>query len=68
MATKRHIKLGDRVTVPWGTDQLVGVVVDVYGSAGQRHVRVRVPILGTAGETLDETEVSLPERYLQPAA
>jgi primosomal protein N' len=55
-----HLKRGDRVMVPWGLDEVKGVVLDIYGPPGARHVLVRVPVMGSTGETLEETEVSYP--------
>jgi len=32
MATmSKHIKMGDKVAVPWGLDEIVGEVLEVYG-------------------------------------
>jgi hypothetical protein len=33
MATaSRRIKMGDKVAVPWGLDEIVGEVLEVYGT------------------------------------
>jgi len=48
MAT--HLKRGDRVAVPWGLDEVKGVVPDIYGPPGARHVLVRVPFVASTGE------------------
>jgi hypothetical protein len=60
----KHLKRGDRVTVPWGLDNVEGIVIDIYGPPGERHVLVRVPVMGSTGETLEVSEVSYPERAL----
>jgi rRNA processing protein Gar1 len=56
------------VAVPWGLDEIVGVVVDVHGPSARRYVLVRVPIRGPSGETLDESDISFPEGALRVAA
>jgi hypothetical protein len=50
----KGLKTGDRVAVPWGLDEIVGTVAFVYGQS----VMVRVPIEGSLGETLAESEIS----------
>ncbi|MEX1008550.1 MAG: hypothetical protein WD271_11975 [Acidimicrobiia bacterium] len=64
MATKTNLKIGDRVRVPWGVDAVDGTIVQLHGPPGRRFALVRIPVRGSAGETLEETEVSLPEREL----
>jgi hypothetical protein len=59
-ASKR-LKTGDRVAVPWGLDEVVGTVTFVYGQS----VMVRVPIRGSLGETLSESEISFPKDSLR---
>ncbi len=65
MAGHKRVKAGDKVAVPWGLDEIVGVVVDVYGPPARRSVLVRVPTRGPSGETLDESDISFPENTLR---
>jgi len=44
----QSFKRGDRVLVPWGLDDVVGVVEDIFGPPADPFVRVRVSV---AGET-----------------
>jgi hypothetical protein len=60
MARTKMLKPGDKVAVPLGLDEVVGVVLNVYGPPGHKSVFVRVPIHGPSGETLDEKEISFP--------
>lgn len=66
--TKVTFKVGDRVRVPWGLGELIGIVVTVYGPPGSPSVVVEVPVEGSSGETLERTTVSYPASALQPAA
>ncbi len=67
MATmNKHIKIGDKVAVPWGLDEIVGEVLEVYGTPARRYVKVRVPIHGPSGETLQEEDIPFPEDSLRP--
>jgi hypothetical protein len=67
MATmSKHIKMGDKVAVPWGLDEIVGEVLEVYGPPARRYAMVRVPIHGPAGETLQEEDIPFPEDSLRP--
>jgi hypothetical protein len=68
MASSKKIEPGDRVTVPWGLDEVAGIAVQIYGPPGRRHVVVRVPVMGSTGETLEETELSFPESAVKRAA
>ena len=65
MARNNTLKPGDKVVVPWGLDEIVGVVREVYGLPARRSVLVRVPIHGPSGETLDEQDISFPEHALR---
>jgi primosomal protein N' len=65
MTPSKTIKPGDKVAVPWGLDEVIGVVLEVYGPPARRSVLVRVPTLGPAGETLDESDISFPEHALR---
>src|SRR5581483_11843291 len=47
---------GNKVAIPWGLDEIVGIVVEIYGPPARRSVLVRVPTHGPSGETLDESE------------
>ncbi len=51
---------GDNVEVPWGVNQLIGIVREVYGPAGKRFVMVEVPVHGASGEILETTTLSFP--------
>jgi hypothetical protein len=67
--SKKRIKWGDKVAVPWGLDEVVGEVLEVYGPSPQhRYARVRVPIHGPAGETLQGEDISFPEDSLRLVA
>jgi hypothetical protein len=65
MATIKTLKPGDKVAVSWGLDEVVGIVVEIYGPSARRSVVVRVPTQGPSGETLDESDVSFPEHALR---
>lgn len=72
MATTKHagtsgkrIKRGDSVAVPWGLDEIVGEVEEVYGPTARKYVVVRVPTHGPAGEILQEENISFPEDSLR---
>jgi hypothetical protein len=62
----RRIKFGDKVVVPWGLNEIVGVAREVSGTPARRYVTVRVPIHGPEGETLQEEDYSYPEDWLRP--
>lgn len=65
MANGRRIKRGDKVAVPWGLDEIVGEVEEVYGPSARKYVVVRVPTRGPAGEILHEEKISFPEDSLR---
>jgi hypothetical protein len=65
MTVSRRIRPKDTVAVPWGVDEIVGVVIGVYGPSDRRSVVVRVPTRGPSGETLAESDISFPERELR---
>jgi hypothetical protein len=65
MAANRRFKPKDKVAVAWGLDEIVGVVIGVYGPPGRRSVVVRVPTRGPSGEVLAESDISFPERELR---
>jgi hypothetical protein len=67
VATREKFAFGDRVVVPWGFHELVGVVREVYGPAGARSVLVEVPVQGASGEVLEVTTVSYSASVLRPA-
>lgn len=60
----KRIKRGDKVAVPWGLDEIVGEVEEVYGPPARKYVVVRVPTHGPAGEILHEENISFPEDSL----
>jgi len=68
MPENKTIKPGDKVAVPWGLDEVVGVVLEVYGPTARRSVLVRVPTRGPSGETLTESNISFPEHALHVVA
>jgi hypothetical protein len=70
MAGTKTLKPGDKVAAPWGLDEIVGTVVEVYGPPARRSALVRIPTHGPSGETLEESDISFPERALRvvPAA
>jgi hypothetical protein len=53
-----RIKYGDTVTTRFGSMDIVGVVQEVYGPPGSRHVTVRVPWRGLSGEILEEENMT----------
>lgn len=57
-------RIGDRVLVPWGLDQVEADVVEVYRLGGFVRLRVRVPVLGPDGEELDGFVVGIPLKAL----
>lgn len=65
MTARKRLKWGDKVAVPLGLGEIVGTVLEVYGPRGGRHVLVRIPIHGPSGETLDESDISFPERLVR---
>jgi primosomal protein N' len=68
MARSRALKPGDKVAVPWGLDEIVGLVLEVYGPPGHKNVFVRVPVHGPSGETLDEEDISFPANAVRAVA
>lgn len=58
MAKAKTPKPGDKVAVPWGLDEIVGTVTEVYGPPGGKSVMVLVPVHGPSGEVLQESEIS----------
>lgn len=56
---------GDRVLVPWGLDELVGTVTDVFGPAPDPFVRVRV---NPGGEDVVEVPIKASLLRLAPPA
>jgi hypothetical protein len=68
MATKTKLKIGDKVRVQIGVEDVEGVILNIYGPSGERYALVRTPILGSSGETLDTTEFTVPEHSLTLAA
>lgn len=65
MARNKTLKPGDKVATPWGLDEIVGVVLEIYGPPSRRSVLVRVPTHGPSGETLEESDISFPEHALR---
>lgn len=61
-------RVGDRVLVPWGFDEVEATVLDVHGPAGQPHLLLRVAVEGSQGEPLEELTVSFPASSVRPAA
>lgn len=55
-----EIKVGDKVSVPVGTVDVIGTVLEIYGAAPDRKVSVEVPVHGSTGATLDRRTVSYP--------
>ena len=68
MPDQKTIKPGDKVAVPWGLEEVVGIVVEVYGPPARRSVLVHVPTRGPSGETLNESDISFPEHALHVVA
>jgi hypothetical protein len=68
MPDQKTIKPGDKVAVPGGLEEVVGIVIEVYGPPARRSVLVRVPTRGPSGETLNESDISFPEHALHVVA
>ena len=69
MTAKTKLQIGDKVRVPWGVGEVPGIIVRIDdGPSGQRYALVKIPVQGSSGETLEETEISFPERWLTIAA
>jgi rRNA processing protein Gar1 len=66
--TVAGLKPGDEVEVPWGLDQLIGIVREVYGPPGKPFVMVEVPVHGASGEILETTTLSFPADALTPTS
>jgi primosomal protein N' len=61
---QRHVKVGDRVLVPWGLEEPVpGRVIEIWGDPPS-HVRVQLLI----DEEPDQPVLLLPESILSLAA
>jgi len=68
-AGRKRLKWGDKVVVPWGLDEIVGEVIEVYGpSPRHRYAKVLVPVHGPNGETLAQREISFPHDSLRLVA
>ena len=52
MGVTRSFKRGEMVLVPWGLDDVVGVVEDIFGPEADPFVRVRVGVPGS-GDTAE---------------
>jgi hypothetical protein len=65
MARIKTLKPGDKLAVTWRLDEIVGIVVEIYGLPARRSVLVRFSTHGPSGETLDESEISFPENALR---
>ncbi len=65
MARIKTLKPGDKVAVPWGLDEIVATVIEIYGPSARRSALVRVPTHGPSGETLAESDTSFPEHALR---
>ena len=59
------IRPGDKVAAPWGFEEIIGVVREVYGPAGHRHAFVRIPVHGCLGETIDEYDMTFQLKELR---
>lgn len=59
------VKPGDRVLVPWGLDDVLGTVVDVFGPPGDPFVRVQVR-LPDMDEDDDPVEVPVKMNAVRP--
>jgi hypothetical protein len=46
--------VGERVLVSIGVEDVEAEVVEVYGWPGHEHVRLRIDIVGSSGERLDD--------------
>lgn len=60
MAIVTHgLAFGDDVLIPWGLGETRGIVQDIYGPAGRRHVVVLLDP-ATSGVVAEPTTVSTP--------
>lgn len=62
-----HVSIGDRVELPWGFDEVEGVVEEIYGPPARRHVVVRIPVYDASGAVIDAERVSVPLASVRPA-
>ncbi len=62
----RKYRPSDKVIVPWGFDEVLGTVVDVFGPPAEPFVMVRVHLLDT-DEEVDEDEVGFKAGDIRPA-
>jgi hypothetical protein len=56
-------RVGDRVTIPWGLDEVEGQVVAAYSSGSAPHVTVEVRLEGTD----EPVRVTYPAEAIHPA-
>ncbi len=59
---------GDRVSVPWGFDQVEGTVLSLFGPPGKQFARVEIELSSDDNETPVLEVVSLPVDLLTRAA
>lgn len=61
------LRVGDAVVIPWGIDEVRGVVAEVYGPGNDRRVVITLtPEM--SGFVVDEpTTVSFPIEWVRPA-
>lgn len=71
MATEDDLRYGDEIAIPWGLDEVHGVVEEIYGPPLRRHVLVRLTPEVSGYVVAESTSVSLPiedVRKVAPAA
>jgi hypothetical protein len=54
------IEVGDKVAVPIGTVDVIGTVLEIYGTQRARRVLVEVPVHGSTGYAIEKRGTSYP--------
>ena len=62
----KRFRNGEHVIVPWGLDEVHGVVVDMFGPPGNPFVTVRV-VLGNDDDSSAPTDIGFRASDLRPA-
>ena len=63
----KKFHIGERVIVPWGLDEVEGVVVDTFGPVGNAFVTVRIELV-EGDEAGESTDIGFRAVDVRPAA